>query len=360
MTPETFQSQQQIPPQYHFEEDTISLLDILLVLAKHIKLIIVTPTIFCIFTIIYVLFIADPTYVSRATFMSSGAVNSSSKMMGLASQFGIAMPISDSSPNWSYEEVIKSRTMAKSLLVHRFDTEEFGPQKELLQIVTFGNEEPEYGIDTLLIQGIASLAEMIEVTKTTSLFELEISASEPQLAADLAYAVMEELDKHQREYNAKKTTETRQFIEERLLATESELEKAEEALKLFRERNRSIFESPQLQLEQERLARDVAVLIGVFTTLKQQLETAKIEEVKESDYVIILDTPDIPLYPDSPKKKLMVILAGIVGIGLGILFAFIREYAWSRDEEEQDKLSEVKSLIIKNISNFLPQRFTKK
>ena len=106
----------------------------------------------------------------------------------------------------------------------------------------------------------------------------------------------------------------------------SELEKAEEALKLFRERNRSIFESPQLQLEQERLGRDVAVLISVFTTLKQQLETAKIEEVKESDYVIILDIPDIPLYPDKPKKKLMVILAGILGIGLGMILAFIKEF----------------------------------
>ena len=77
---------------------------------------------------------------------------------------------------------------------------------------------------------------------------------------------MEELDKHQRSYNARKTKETRQFIDERLLATESELERAEEALKLFREKNRSIFESPQLQLEQERLGRDVAVLISVFTT----------------------------------------------------------------------------------------------
>ena len=246
-------------------------------------------------------------------------------MMGLASQFGIAMPMDDSSPEWSYEEVIKSRTMAKSLLVRRFDTKEFGPQKELLQIVTYGNEIPKYGIDTLLIQGIASIDGMIEVTKTTSLFELEISASEPQLAADIASGVMEELDKHQREYNFRKTAGTRQFIEKRLLATESELEKAEEALKLFRERNRSIFESPQLQLEQERLGRDVAVLISVFTTLKQQLETAKIEEIKESDYVIILDTPYIPLYPDKPKKKRMVILAGFLGIGLGIILAFIRE-----------------------------------
>ena len=135
---------------------------------------------------------------------------------------------------------------------------------------------------------------------------------------------------------------------------------AEEALKIFREQNRSIFESPQLQLEQERLGRDVAVLISVFTTLKQQLETAKIEEVKESDYVIILDTPDIPLYPDKPKKKLMVILAGIFGIGLGMILAFIKEFVRNRDEEEQEKLCEIQNNFLKNISDFLPQRFTKK
>ena len=48
MTQETAQPQQPIQPQYQFEEDTISLLDIFLVLAKHLKLLIVTPAIFCI------------------------------------------------------------------------------------------------------------------------------------------------------------------------------------------------------------------------------------------------------------------------------------------------------------------------
>ena len=359
MTQKTAQPQQLSSAQHQFEEDTISLLDIILILAKHLKLLIVTPLIFCIYAIIYVLFIAEPTYVSKSTFISSGSSDNASQMMGLVTQLGIAMPRGDSAPKWSYEEVVKSQTMAKSLLVHRFDTEEFGPQKELLQIITYGNEKPKYGIDTLLIQGIASIAGMIEVKKTISLFELRISASEPQLAADIASAVMEELDLHQRDYNSMKATGTRQFIEERLLATESELEKAEEALKLFRERNRSIFESPQLQLEQERLGRDVAVLIGVFTALKQQLETAKIEEVKESDYVIILDTPDIPLYPDKPKKKRMVILAGILGISLGIILALIKEFVQNRDEEDQGKLSEAKSFLIKNISDFLPSRFRK-
>ena len=127
-------------------------------------------------------------------------------------------------------------------------------------------------------------------------------------------------------YNDSKNTETRQFIEERLVSTEMELRESEETLKVFRERNRSILESPQLQLEQERLARDVAVLIGVFTTLKQQLETAKIEEVKESDYIVILDKPTKPIYASSPQKRKMTILAGLLGIGSGILLAFVIEY----------------------------------
>jgi capsule polysaccharide export protein KpsE/RkpR len=291
--------------------------------------------------------------------MSSGSSENKSQMLGLASQFGIAIPRGESNPNWSYEKVINSRKMAKNLLRHRFDTEEFGPQKELLQIVTYGNDKPEYGIDTLLIQGIESVTGMIEVTKSNSLFELEISASEPKLAADLASTVMEELDLHQRQFNARKTTETRQFIEERLLDTESELEEAEETLKLFRERNRRIFESPQLQLEQERLTRDVAVLIGVFTTLKQQLETAKIEEVKESEYVIILDNPNIPLYPSKPKKKLMVIMAGFLGIGLGMVLAFVLEYIQNSKNDDKKKLNKIKLLLLENISSFIPRKYRK-
>ena len=72
---------------------------------------------------------------------------------------------------------------------------------------------------------------------------------------------------------------------------------AEEDLRVFMDRNRRIENSPALQLERQRLNREVSVLTGVFTTLKQQLETTKIEEVKESDYVIILDSPEIPLRP---------------------------------------------------------------
>ena len=63
--------QQPMPP-YYYEEDTISLSDILLVLAKQLKLLIITPLALGFLTALYVLFIAQPVYVSSAKIMSSG------------------------------------------------------------------------------------------------------------------------------------------------------------------------------------------------------------------------------------------------------------------------------------------------
>ena len=341
---------------YYFEEDTISLMDIMLTLARQLKVIIITPTILCTLMIIYVLFFTKPVYTSTAKIMSSFSGGGTSQAAGLAAQFGIAMPTGQSEPKWVYPEIIKSRTLARSMLKRKFDTNEFGPQKTLFQILTFGNNDPQVGLDTLEIMAVDNFLGMIGIAEDigTSILTLSINASAPRLAAEVNQALIEELDAHQRKYNKTKTSDTKQFIEERIIDTEKELMAAEEDLKVFMDRNRRIENSPALQLEKQRLGREVAVLTGVFTTLKQQLETTKIEEVKESDYVVILDSPEVPLQRSKPKKRLMVILAGFFGLGLGIVLAFIREYAANSKKEEKDKMTEAKSLIIKNISELIP------
>jgi len=341
---------------YYFEEDAISVADIMLTLARQLKVIIITSTILCTLTIIYVLFFAKPVYTSTAKIMSSSSGGGVSQAAGLAAQFGIAIPTGQSEPKWVYPEIIKSRTLARTVLKHKFDTNEFGPQKSLLQILTYGNDEPEFNLDTLEIMGVENLLAMIGISedKITAILTLSINASEPKLAAEINKVLIEELDAHQRKYNKVKTSDTKQFIEERIIDTEKELSAAEEDLKVFMDRNRRIENSPALQLEQQRLGREVTVLTGVFTTLKQQLETTKIEEVKESDYVIILDSPEVPLQRSKPNKKRMVILAGILGIGFGIVLAFMREFAANSEKEEKDKMTEVKALILKNISELIP------
>ena len=214
-------------------------------------------------------------------------------------------------------------------------------------------------MDTLIKQGVEAAIGMIDIQKELLFYNLTISAFEPLFARDFAIALIEELDSHQRLYNKTKTSETRQFIEERIVDTEKDLRGAEEALKNFRDRNRRIENSPALQLGQQRLSREVVVLTGVFTTLKQQLENTKIEEVKDSDYVVVLDPPEAPIQRSKPNRTLMVVLAGVLGLGLGTLIGFVKEYDEKTNKDDQEKLGQAKSLIIKNITNFLPRRFKK-
>tara|TARA_Y100001970_G_C14098723_1_gene784229 strand:+ start:61 stop:1107 length:1047 start_codon:yes stop_codon:yes gene_type:complete len=331
-----------------FENKTISIIDIFLIFAKHIKLIFFLPTILCSLSIVYLLLYSQPLYTSNMKFMSSELANDTSGLMGVASQFGFQLP-NNSNPQWSYKEIIKSRTMAKKILKYRFDTDLYGPNKELLQILTFGNEKPEFGIDTLINQGIVIWNDIVNISKDnlTSLYTLEVIAAEPKLSSEIASVIINELDKYQRDYNAMKTTETREFIESRLNDTNLELEKAEEKLKNFRERNRNILTSPKLQMHQDRLVRDVSVLLSVFTTLKQQLETAKIDEVKESDYIIILDDPEIPIHPSAPRKKMIVIMVGLFSVFSSMIIAFLIEYIKNIEDAQKIKINEL-WVILKN------------
>jgi uncharacterized protein involved in exopolysaccharide biosynthesis len=343
-------------PQYYYEEDTISLSDILLVLAKQLKLLIITPLVFGVITAFYVLFMVGPTYVSSAKIMSSSGGSSTSQLQGLAAQFGVAVPGGSEGAQWVYPEIVKSRTLAKSVLKRKFDTEKYGPQKSLLQILTYGDEEPTVSIDTLEIHGANALIDMIEIESQGSFYNLSVSTFEPQFAADLCAVLIEELDRHQRAYKTEKVKETRLFIEGRIVDVQKELEEAEEALKDFVDRNRQIQGSPALLLEQQRLTREASVLTGVFTTLKQQLEMTKIDEVKESTLVQVLDPPEAPLYRDKPKRKLSVLLSLILGFGFAVVVAFVKEYASNSDDEEKGKLREITELTKSNIADLIPFR----
>ena len=211
------------------------------------------------------------------------------------------------------------------------------------------------------IIAVDKFLEMIEVSEDlqTSILTLNVNASEPQLAKNINKAIIEQLDAHQKRYNKAKTSDTKQFIEERIIDTEKELVDSEENLKIFMDRNRRIENSPALQLEQQRLEREVTVLTGVFTTLKQQLETIKIEEVKELDYVVIVDAPETPLLRSKPKKTLTVFLAIFFGTGLGIMLAFLKDYMANSQTKEFDKINEAKSLFQKNMSELVPEKLKK-
>tara|TARA_S200000501_G_scaffold271423_2_gene255170 strand:- start:2102 stop:3175 length:1074 start_codon:yes stop_codon:yes gene_type:complete len=338
-------------------EDTIYFSDLLLIFAKNIKTILIVPSVLCFFAIVYVTFFAKPIFVSESKIMSSSSNANISQAAGIAAQFGFSIGNTSQNQEWVYPEIVKSRTIAKSMLKRKFDSKEYGPQKYLLQILTYGNNSPQYGLDTLMKAGVLSFQGMTKIKKNGEFYDLSIHSKEPNLARDILGALIEELDAHQKEYNREKTSEARLFIEDRILETKKELELAEENLKTFNDRNRRIENSPSLQLQRSRLAREVSVLTGVYTTLKQQLETTKIEELKESNYVVVLDEPEAPLFASKPNKKIIVIITGIIGILFGIIIAIFEEVWNYINRTEGVKIIKAKKKFKENILDLIPKFF---
>ena len=343
----------------HFQEEIFSFYKIIIVIIKNIQVVLIIPFLLCLFAIIYSVFFLKPVYESQAKIMSSSSSNSPSSNFG--AQFGISLPSFFSEQKWVYPEVLKSRTLAKKILKRKYSTSKYGKDRTLFYILSDGEKHSKNVIDTLQILTVDKLISMIDITENvrTGIYTIVVRGPEPIFTAELARDLIIELEAHQAEYNKSKTSETRYFIEDRIKETKEELEKAEEALKVFNDRNRRIENSPSLQLERQRLARESTVLTGVFTTLKQQLETTKIEEVKEADYIIVIDQPEIPLWPSKPKKKVIVFLTGLFGLIFSIAFVLAYDYYKNSNNLDRSKIEGLKNEFKKSKEVFKNVRYFK-
>ena len=174
-----------------------------------------------------------------------------------------------------FPELVKSRTFAEKILDKKFNTDRHGKELSLLEIFTNNDNSQNIGRDTLITQALNSLNKAIEFSSNSSdHLLLSISMFEPLLAKELAELVLKELQLLNRYFKSQNVSEKIQFINERIKSVDVELKKSELLLKVFNEKNRQI-SSPSLQLEQERLERDVEIQKNIFLTLKQQLELAK-------------------------------------------------------------------------------------
>jgi uncharacterized protein involved in exopolysaccharide biosynthesis len=339
-----------------FEEDTISLSDILLTMAEQLKVIVLVPFITVFFTFTYVQFIQQPIYESHSTILLPKSNAGLGGLAGLASQFGVNVPSgisADLSSPSLFPELIKSRTFAERILDKPFYSKEFNKELSLLAIFTYGDGPPEFGIDTLIQNAMGALRGMISFKNEGSFSVLTVKAGDPYFARNLNKVVLDELQSLNRYFKSQHLNEKTAYIKNRIESVGNSLKESEQTLKIFREQNRQI-SSPALQLELEHLNRDVEIQKGIYLTLKQQQELTKIEEVEKATIVQVLDEPQVPLSASNKKSlKLSILLAGVLGVGLGIVLGFIRSYADNSDMDERKKLRRVKHFIKKKTKDII-------
>lgn len=316
-----------------YKEDEYSFSDLYLALAHGIKWIIFTPISLGLLTAIYLVFLAKPTFESTATiFPLTGETGSNSNLLSMARNFGIAIPSQFENTDFlsadMYPAIVKSRTLAKTILNRKFESEKHDIKISLLSILTDPEDFEDTDSSKVIARMIKYFSEEIVIINQnpeTPLYTLKILTGDPSLCAQIANAVIEELDKLQMEFRSKNVLQKKGFIEDRIEDVKIELRKAETDLERFRVQNKQISYSPSLLLEQERLEREMQVQTEIYISLKQQYETVKIEVVQETSFVQVLDEPNIPIYPSKPNKIFILIFTVFGGGILGILIAIFKE-----------------------------------
>ena len=158
----------------------------------------------------------------------------------------------------------------------------------------------------------------------TDLVRLQLLAPSPELAQFLADRMAELLNQRLVKNSTMRARRQERFIAERLKEVEIELREAEQSLKVFREENRSIQDSPRLRMEEARIVRRVSLNEQLFTTLSAQYELAKIEGVKNLPVIDILDSASLPYQRATPRRSFRLAAGLFLGIMLLIGWDAIR------------------------------------
>ena len=89
----------------------------------------------------------------------------------------------------------------------------------------------------------------------------------------------------------------------------------------------SIFEKlPAQSIELARLERDRKSNEKLFLVLEEKYQEAYVNERAQLGNVNIVDPALLPILPSKPNRQLIVIIGAILGLALGVGFAFLRNY----------------------------------
>lgn len=260
-------------------------------------------------------------WTATATFVPQGK-QSGTGVQALAAQFGL--PVAGGEPNESpafYADLVKSREIIGGVVDSGVVVS--GRRVGIADHYDLKAEAPELRRDAAIRRLTNDLA--VATNAKTGVVTVRVSLTDPGLAAAVGERVIELLNRFNLETRRSQAAAERRFAAERLREVQRDLREVEDSLQRFLQRNRDYRNSPELLFQQERLARSVGLQQALYTTLAQSHEQAKLDEVRDTPVITLLERPEVPVRPDRRGLVGKGIVAVIAGSFLGALIALILE-----------------------------------
>jgi len=178
-----------------------------------------------------------------------------------------------------------------------------------------------------LHEAIKVLREISTITPSpvTGLIQIEVTTQWPDLSMQIAQKYLDEVTRFNVEARQSQAIAEREFAEERLAEATSELLSAEDTLGEFLKANRSIANSPELTLENDRINRRIGILEQVVTSLSTAYQQSRLDAVRSTPVISIIDQPREPAVGDARGTIRKTMVAAIAGTIFMLVFFLLRD-----------------------------------
>jgi uncharacterized protein involved in exopolysaccharide biosynthesis len=320
----------------------VSLVPIANTILRNWRMVAVLPVILALIVGLWTLS-RDRTYSTSASFIPQGSEGRGmSGASALAEQFGVSLR-SDrpgESPQF-YADVLRSFAILRKAVESEYEVR--GPDGRIrtATLIEF-YELDETGAVPVWRKAIVRLRDRMStsVARETGVVRLTISAAHPALSEQIAQRLLELLHEFNLEARQNRAQEEGRFISGRVAEAQEQLLAAERALEEFLRKNRQFRNSPELVFDHDRLQRQVMMWQEVYTSLLRSQEQARIDAVRDTPLLTIIDSPVGAAQPESRGTVQRAMLAFMFGLMIALLAAFVGEFVRRSSEADNSQRRE--------------------
>ncbi|WP_223860146.1 GNVR domain-containing protein [Spirosoma validum] len=144
------------------------------------------------------------------------------------------------------------------------------------------------------------------------------------MAATVAHLAMDYLTQYVTSYRTGKARQDLQFYSQRLNESRHRYQTAQ--FNVFRYNDQHKYYVVQAAtMEKQRLEAELTIAQTVYTELSRQFEQAKLKVQERTPVFKVLEPAQVPLKRVSPKRTLIVLLSGGIGLAIGVMYVLARQ-----------------------------------
>jgi uncharacterized protein involved in exopolysaccharide biosynthesis len=310
----------------------ISLLEIINAVLRNWRAVLILPILFALFTGVWALN-GKRSYYATASFVPQSAETrgSLSGAAALAQQFGVSIggQASAQSPQF-YEGLLRSATILRRAVESELDipASDSSPARKGTLIQYWGLDKvkdptPAWKRGADRLRGAVGTS----IRRETGVIDLTVTSNNPVVAEQVAARLLELLNDYNLEVRQTRAHDEAKFVSGRLTDAQAELRAAEDALESFLRQNRGDFRrSPDLNFQYERIQRQVSARQDVYTSLLRAQEQARIDGMRDTPVLQVIDGPIGSAQGKSRKVALRTVVAFLMGLLVAMVFAIAREF----------------------------------